>query len=115
MKDKFLITLSFVNKNDETESYDDEREEWSMEIAIGRMLREARATILKGRRDAKELTIVASRIIERKSKSDIEDSEPTMPEESFIEEGNHKCGSCGKALETNDALCDECYEKASIK
>lgn len=63
-KTKFLIQLSFNNKNDEEEIYEDERTEWDMFVAVGRTLRESRQTILKGRRDVKELTINVSKIYE---------------------------------------------------
>ncbi len=103
MKDQFIIEYSFVNKDGATESFTDEREEWSMDIAIGRALRNARLTTLKGRRDVKELSITASKVEkERKHKND------STEEETENWQGPI-CLVCGQP-EDEDGRC-ECTNK----
>lgn len=110
----FFIKIWFVNKNGEREDYEDERKEWSLEVAIARSIRELRQSVLKGRRDIKELNISANRIeaIVPDVKKTLNDgAEKTLVEESIT----RTCADCGKQLESSDALCDECYDKHLIK
>ena len=73
MKDTFLIKYSFYNKNDILEEYEETRQDYSIDVAIGRTVRSIRQTVLKGRRDAKEITIVASKVENKNKVNEIEE------------------------------------------
>lgn len=94
----YKIKFWLTNKNGEVEEFEETREEWSMEIAIGKTLRNARATVFKGRRDVNNLNVEITKLAEE------------------LEAPEIMCGKCGGEIEEKgDGFCNKCFNLMSIQ